>query len=116
MAKCSSVLAVAGISVTGPWMIGLFILLTQFFMWFYNGPINSVLVNCVPSALRARAFSFSILCIHLLGDAVSPFVVGLLSDWTGNLILAISVVPVTLLLGTLVWLYGWRTLKPEAAT
>ena len=111
----ASVLSVLGIMATGKWSIAVLILFTQFFMWFYNGPINSVLVNCVPSALRARAFSFSILCIHLLGDAVSPLVVGAISDATGNLLLAMTLVPVALVLGTLVWLYAWRTLPQEAA-
>jgi len=95
------------------------IVVTQFFMWFYNGPINTLLVNCVSSALRTRAFSLSILLIHLLGDALSPSIVGMISDATadaahpgGNLLLAISIVPVMLLLGAAVWIYAWRTL-PE---
>jgi len=107
-------LSILGILAEGKWAIAVFILFTQFFMWFYNGPINSVLVNCVPSALRARAFSFSILCIHFLGDAVSPFVVGAISDATGNLLLAMTLVPVALILGTGVWLFAWRTLPDEA--
>ncbi len=86
----------------------------QFFMWFYNGPINAILVNAVGSGLRARAFSLSILCIHLLGDAVSPTFVGALADLTGSLPAVIWVVPVALVLGSGIWLRGWRTL-PEAA-
>lgn len=109
----ATVLAVMGLVAHSKTAIFLFILFTQFFMWFYNGPINSVLVNCVQSALRARAFSFSILCIHLLGDAISPFIVGAISDATHNLLLAISVVPVTMVGGTLIWLYAWRTLPAE---
>jgi predicted MFS family arabinose efflux permease len=112
----AAVLSIMGIMAEGKVAIAVFILCTQFFMWFYNGPINSVLVNCVPSALRARAFSFSILCIHFLGDAVSPFVVGAISDATGNLLLAMTLVPVTLILGTLVWLFAWRTLPDEEKT
>lgn len=112
----ATLLSVVGILANDKWMIAAFILFTQFFMWFYNGPINSVLVNCVPSALRARAFSFSILCIHLLGDAVSPFVVGVISDATGDLLLAMALVPLALLLGTLVWLYAWRSLPEETST
>ncbi|MBI5494195.1 MAG: MFS transporter [Deltaproteobacteria bacterium] len=111
----ATVLAAIGLQVEGKWAIAGFILLTQFFMWFYNGPVNSVLVNCVPSALRARAFSFSILCIHFLGDAVSPFIVGTISDLTGSLLLAISVVPIALAGGAAVWLYAWRTLPDDRA-
>ena len=108
----ATLFACLGLVVTGKSAIFTCILLAQFFMWFYNGPINSVLVNCVQSALRARAFSLSILCIHLFGDAVSPFIVGAISDGTGNLTLAMTVVPITMIGGAVVWLYAWRRL-PE---
>jgi MFS family permease len=88
---------------------GLF--LSQFFFWFYNGPVNAILVNCVSSRLRVRAFALSIFAIHLLGDAISPPFVGRMSDWIG-LNLAIQVVPVAMGVGALVWLYAWRRL-PE---
>lgn len=106
---CLAVLAESRIAIV------VVIMATQFFMWFYNGPINTLLVNSVPSALRTRAFSLSILLIHLFGDALSPSIVGMISDATGNLILAISVVPVMLFLGTCVWLYAWRSLPEKAA-
>jgi MFS family permease len=109
----ATVVAMGGLVVTSKVAIFALILGAQTLMFFYNGPINSVLVNCVPSALRARAFAFSILCIHILGDAISPFLVGLLSDVTGSLMVAISVVPVTMMGGALVWMYAWRTLATE---
>ena len=79
----------------------------QFFLWFYNGPINAILANSVPSALRARAFALSILLIHLLGDAISPSIVGVVSDHLG-LQHAIQLVPLALAVGALIWLYAWR--------
>lgn len=85
--------------------------LAQFFLWFYNGPVNAMLTNCVPSALRVRAFAFTILLIHLLGDAISPTVVGLASDFIG-LQAAIQLVPIAMGMGAAIWLYTWRTL-PE---
>jgi MFS family permease len=109
----ATVVAMGGLVVTTKAAIFGLILAAQTLMFFYNGPINSVLVNCVPSALRARAFAFSILCIHILGDAISPYLVGLISDVTGNLMVAISVVPVTMMGGALVWVYAWRTLATE---
>lgn len=83
----------------------------QFFLWFYNGPVNATIANCVPSSLRVRAFAFTILLIHLLGDAISPTIVGLASDFIG-LQLAIQLVPITLGIGAVIWIYTWRTL-PE---
>ena len=84
--------------------------LAQVCMWCYNGPINTVLVNCTDPWLRARAFSLSILAIHLLGDAISPPIIGTISDATGNLTLAVSIVPVTLALGAAAWAWGWKRL------
>lgn len=83
----------------------------QFFLWFYNGPVNAMLANSVPSSLRVRAFAFTILSIHLLGDAISPTIVGLASDFIG-LQLAIQLVPIATGIGALIWLYTWRKL-PE---
>ena len=82
--------------------------LAQFFLWFYNGPINTEIANSTTPALRARAFALSILCIHLFGDAVSPPIIGALSDYTGSITLAVSVVPLTMALGGLLWGIGWR--------
>ncbi len=108
----ATVFATLALVVTSPAAIGACIFLAQFFLWFYNGPVNALIVNAVGSSMVARAFSVSILCIHLFGDAISPPIVGALSDATGNLPLAIAVIPVALLVGALIWLVGWRTL-PE---
>jgi fucose permease len=94
-------------------VIGGAILLAQFFMWFYNGPINAIIVNSVPAAMRARAVSMSILSIHLLGDAISPTIIGVISDRTGNLMNGMLLIPVMMLLGAGIWGTGWRMLKPS---
>ena len=84
------------------------ILLAQFFFWFYNGPINAIIVNSVPAAMRARAVAMSILMIHLLGDAISPTIIGVISDQTGNLMNGLLLVPVLMLVGAAVWGIGWK--------
>ena len=109
----ATVLATLALVAEARWAIAALMVSAQFFMWFYNGPVNAILVNSVSSGLRARAFSLSILCIHLFGDAISPPVVGAIADLTGSLPVAVVVVPVSLVLGTGIWLYAWRRL-PEA--
>ena len=86
------------------------ILLAQFFMWCYNGPINAIIVNSVPAGMRARAVSMSILSIHLFGDAISPTIIGLISDRTGNLFSGMVLIPVMMVLGAGIWGVGWRRL------
>lgn len=88
------------------------VLLAQLCLWAYNSPVNALLVNSVEPGLRARAFGLSILCIHLFGDVLSPPLIGMVSDATGDLETALIMVPVTIALGGAIWVAGWRWL-PE---
>lgn len=47
-------------------------------------PMNVVLVSSLPTAVRATGTSLNVFFIHLLGDAVSPAIVGHLSDKMGS--------------------------------
>jgi MFS family permease len=110
----ATVFAVVALSSETKTEIVVGVYLAQFFLWFYNGPINAIIVNSVSSAIRVRAFALSIFTIHVLGDAISPSVVGTISD-VSSLPLAIALVPVALGLGALIWMYGWRTLPESEA-
>ncbi len=85
----------------------------QFFLWFYNGPVNTLIANSVGADMRARAFSLSILSIHLFGDAISPPIIGFVSDAAGSLVPGVLLVPVFMAIGACIWLRGWRVV-PEA--
>ena len=118
--SCLSMIPAAGFALLaltahGKLAIGLGILLAQFFMWFYNGPINTIIVNSVSAGMRARAVSLSILSIHLLGDAISPTIIGEISDRSGNLMNGMILIPVMMLLGAAIWGSGWRKLPGERA-
>lgn len=118
--SCISMIPAAGFAILAltahtPRVISLSILLAQFFMWFYNGPINAIIVNAVPARMRARAVALSILSIHLLGDAISPTIIGTISDRTGNLMDGMAIIPVMMLLGAAIWGVGWRRLALPAA-
>lgn len=95
--------------VTTPFAIMACITAAQVFLWMYNAPVNALLVNSVDAGMRARAFGLSILAIHLLGDVVSPPLIGAISDATdGNLALALALVPAFVVLGGVIWAVGWR--------
>jgi MFS transporter, Spinster family, sphingosine-1-phosphate transporter len=69
----------------------------QFLLFLNSGPINSAIVNCVPPAFRAFAMGLNVLCIHLLGDALSPQVIGWVADRASyELAIEFNVVPVFL--------------------
>jgi len=53
-----------------------------------TSPINSVVVNVVPVAKRASATALCIFLIHALGDAISPPIIGFLSDFLGRTVAA----------------------------
>src|SRR4029077_10236595 len=61
------------------------------------GPLNAVIVGAAAPAIRASAVAINILTIHLLGDALSPSMVGALSDRFG-LRTALAIMPPMLLL------------------
>jgi predicted MFS family arabinose efflux permease len=54
------------------------------FLLFLNvGPLNAAMANVLPADLRARGFAITILAIHMLGDAASPWLIGAVSDRVG---------------------------------
>ncbi len=88
----------------------------QVFLWMYNGPVNTLLVNSTGPGLRARAFALSIFAIHAFGDVVSPPVIGAVSEHSGSLRLAITLVLVALVIGSIIWGLGASRLAPAAST
>lgn len=55
----------------------------EFFLFLNTGPLNTVIVNVTRPGMRAMAFAVNIFFIHALGDAVSPTVLGWISDLQG---------------------------------
>jgi MFS transporter, Spinster family, sphingosine-1-phosphate transporter len=79
----------------------------QLCLFLSTGPINAALVNLVVASERATAIALSVFAIHLLGDALSPFMVGALSDLF-SLGQAVRILPVAVLIGGFVWIWAAR--------
>ena len=47
------------------------------------GPLNAAMANVLPASLRARGFAVTTMLMHLLGDAISPWLIGTASDRIG---------------------------------
>jgi predicted MFS family arabinose efflux permease len=73
------------------------IFFAEFFLFLNTGPLNTVIVNVTAPEIRSMAFAVNIFFIHALGDAVSPTILGWLSDLWG-LRLALMVAPAAILL------------------
>jgi MFS family permease len=56
------------------------IFIAEFFLFLNTGPLNTVIINITDPAIRAMAFAVNIFFIHALGDAISPSILGWLSD------------------------------------
>lgn len=52
--------------------------------------MNAALANCAPVNIRGRAYSLCNLFLHMLGDAISPLIIGAISDSTGNIMFIYS--------------------------
>ncbi|MBS0210247.1 MAG: MFS transporter [Planctomycetes bacterium] len=92
------------------------IFLAEFCLFFNTGPTNTILCNVIHPSLRASAFALNILIIHLLGDAISPPLIGLLNDeFDGNMKVGFSAVSVAILISGVCWLCGTRHLAQDTA-
>ncbi len=84
-----------------------FIFLAEFLIFFNTGPSNAALANVTSPAVRATAFAMNIFVIHLLGDAISPPVIGKITDsFNGNMNAGFVAVGAAMLLGAAAWLAG----------
>jgi MFS family permease len=72
-------------SILAPGLVGCIsaMFCAEFFLFLNTGPLNTVIINVTNPAVRAMAFAINIFCIHALGDAISPTILGWLSDQWG---------------------------------
>jgi len=94
-----------------PWAWSM-IFAAVFFMFVNTGPTNAILANVVHPVMRPAGFALNILVIHLLGDVISPPIIGAVSGhW--NMSVGFAVVSAFLAIGGLLWLWGARYLRHD---
>lgn len=98
-------------TVTFPW-IWVHVFVACFCLFFNTGPTNTILANVTHPAMRAAGYAINILVIHALGDVLSPFAIGLISD-KYSMDTAFRVVAFLFLCSGLVWLLGARYLATD---
>ncbi|HEY3384352.1 MAG TPA: MFS transporter [Vicinamibacterales bacterium] len=98
-------LAWIGLSAAEPVVYISALLAGEFLLFLSTGPINVVLVSVVPVGMRAMAMAVSIFVIHLFGDAVSPYILGRISESAG-LSKAVLIMPVAIGVSGLVWVFA----------
>src|SRR5262245_11723986 len=91
-----------------------FLFLAVFCLFFNTGPTNTILANVTHPAVRATGFAVNILVIHLLGDVLSPTLMGYVSGYFDRNA-SFLVVSFAVLAGSLLWLWGARYLERDTA-
>jgi MFS family permease len=91
------------------------LIVAELLLFMSTGPINTAIVNLVSPMERASAVALSILTIHLLGDVLSPSIIGALSD-VSSLGAAVMVVPVAVAICGVLWLVAARVGGAPAAS
>jgi MFS family permease len=83
-----------------------------FCLFLNTGPVNTIVANVTPPAIRSMAYALNIFFLHAFGDVISPPIIGAVTDrfdWTTAFLVISGVV----LLSGLLWLWGCRYLKRD---
>ncbi|HJT36149.1 MAG TPA: MFS transporter [Pirellulales bacterium] len=96
-----------------PWA-WIWIFMTEFFLFFNTGPTNTIIANVTHPSVRSTAYAVNIFMIHLLGDAISPALIGALADrFGGDMNIGFSAVSCAIVVGAVFWFLGSRYLKRD---
>ncbi|MBI5507322.1 MAG: MFS transporter [Deltaproteobacteria bacterium] len=85
----------------------------ELLLFLNTGPINALILDSVRPQIRATAMAASIFVTHLLGDAISPTLIGSISDRT-DLQVGMLAIPAVFLLASALWAVSLR--RPTPAT
>jgi MFS family permease len=110
----SSALAVppALLCFFGPHSLTLYGLGAAIFLIFLGtGPVNAATLNAVRPEIRATAMAGQLFLIHALGDAISPRIIGTVSDHS-NLSIGLGSTLITMLLAAVIFFVGARYAPP----
>ncbi len=98
--------------VTNPTYLWSLMLIANFLLFINTGPLNAAIINVVLPERRSIAIAMNILIIHLLGDALSPVLIGKLSDQYG-LMVAAQGISVATVVAAVILIFGARHLEHD---
>ncbi len=85
--------------------------LAIFLIFLGTGPVNAATINAVRPEIRATALAGQLFMIHALGDAISPRIIGAVSD-RSNLSVGLGSTLITLVLASFIFFLGARFAPP----
>jgi MFS transporter, Spinster family, sphingosine-1-phosphate transporter len=95
----------AALTTSSPTFYLTAMVLAQLCLFVSTGPINAAIVNLTSPVERASAIAVSIFTIHILGDVLSPPLIGVLSDQS-SLQQAVKIVPIAVIIAGLFWCWA----------
>lgn len=108
LVACPFVIAMVYLPFPYTWIM---CFIAVFCLFFNTGPSNAILANVTHPSVRATAFAVNILAIHLLGDALSPPLLGKIGHYSWNA--AFLVVAATMALAGVLWFWGVKYLERD---
>lgn len=88
------------------------IFIAEFGLFLNTGPMNTVLANVTPPRSRTTGFAICILVIHMFGDAISPYLIGMVAD-ASSLPTAFLFLSGFVVLAGFFWLWGAKHLEAD---
>merc|ERR1719188_2223454 len=78
--------------------------------------MNTVLVSAIPVRLRSRAAGLQMFFTHVLGDVISPPIIGAISDQAHSLRHGLQICWMMVLVAGAFWMAGKAVLTPFAVS
>lgn len=104
---------IAAVLVGNLYMSLLMVLIAEFFVFAYSGPYHAAIVEAVPLEMRSMAFAVEIFIIHAFGDAISPVLLGKVSDITGSLGMALIASMLYLIVGGIISIFAGKAWEKQ---
>ena len=82
-----------------------------FLIFLGTGPVNASTINAVRPEIRATALAGQLFLIHALGDAISPTIIGVVSD-RSDLAMGLGSTLIALVIGSGIFFLGARYAPP----
>jgi sugar phosphate permease len=95
------------------------IFFVELFVFLNTGPSNAAIANVTPPSIRASAYAINIFVIHILGDAISPPLIGWVSgvmrgaDGKDNMNAGFLCVSAAILVSGVFWILGAKYLDRD---
>lgn len=95
----------AALTTASPRLYLASMVVAQLCLFVSTGPVNAAIMNLTSPVERASAIAVSIFAIHILGDVVSPPLIGALSD-AASLQEAVKIVPIAVVVAGVLWCWA----------